>query len=301
MSNYMLRRRGLGRQSCRAFSQFSTTGIGVVRNDDMDVIEHNGIKSRLTPELTRSDEDVVFRWGTTSLLSLPALQYFHEVRVVNTADAIHRVNDKRGFRLTLAMHGLSPPSWGDLADVTADARYPLVVRPAHHARGVGVHLCHDFSELEKACDLYDEYYISEYIRKDAEYRVMVICGRVAWVARKTPGNPDDVAWNVARGGRFDNVRWGDWPLRVCNAAVSALALSGLHFGGVDVMVKDGVPYVLEINSAPSHTSEYRQQCTARCFDYIVQNGRADIYLGTLAEDSWRNYIHPAISEQASMP
>ena len=279
MRNYMLRRRGLGRRSCNAISQFSTTGIRVVRNDNMGVI---------------SAGDLVFRWGTTSTLP-------DGVRVVNTAYAIHRVNNKRDFRLALARHRLSPPSWGDLAEVRADTRYPLVVRPSWHAQGVGVHLCHDFSELEKACDLYDEYYISEYIRKDAEYRVMVICGRVAWVARKTPGNPEDVAWNVARGGRFDNVRWGDWPLRVCNAAVSVLALSGLHFGGVDVMVKDGVPYVLEINSAPSHTSEYRQQCTARCFNYIIQNGSAELYLGTLAEDSWRNYIHPAISEQASMP
>ncbi len=279
MRNYMLRRRGLGRRSCNAISQFSTAGIWVVRNDYMGVI---------------SAGDLVFRWGTTSTLP-------DGVRVVNTAHAIHRVNNKRDFRLALARHRLSPPSWGDLAEVRADTRYPLVVRPSWHAQGVGVHLCHDFSELEKACDLYDEYYISEYIRKDAEYRVMVICGRVAWVARKTPGNPEDVAWNVARGGRFDNVRWGDWPLRVCNVAVSAMALSGLHFGGVDVMVKDGVPYVLEINSAPSHTSEYRQQCTARCFDYIIQNGSAEIYLGTLKEDSWRNYIHPAISKQASMP
>ena len=279
MRNYMLRRRGLGRQSCNAFSQFSTAGIRVVRNDGMGVV---------------SAGDLVFRWGTTSTLP-------DGVRVVNTAHAIHRVNNKRDFRLALARHRPSPPSWGDLAEVQADTRYPLVVRPSRHAQGVGVHLCHDFSELEKACDLYDEYYISEYIRKDAEYRVMVICGRVAWVARKTPGNPQDVAWNVARGGRFGNVRWGDWPLRVCNVAVSAMALSGLHFGGVDVMVKDGVPYVLEINSAPSHTSEYRQQCTARCFDYIIQNGSAEIYLGTLKEDSWRNYIHPAISKQASMP
>lgn len=278
MRNYMLRRRGLGRQSCNAFSQFSTAGIRVVRNDDLRV----------------QQGDLVFRWGTTSTLP-------DGVRAVNTAHAIHRVNNKKDFRLTLARHRLSPPSWGDLAEVRADTRYPLVVRSSRHAQGVGVHLCHDFSELEKACDLYDEYYISEYVRKDEEYRVMVICGRVAWVARKTPGNPEDVAWNVARGGRFDNVRWGDWPLRVCNVAVSAMALSGLHFGGVDVMVKDGVPYVLEINSAPSHTSEYRQQCTARCFDYIIQNGSAEIYLGTLKEDSWRNYIHPAISKQASMP
>ena len=133
MRNYMLRRRGLGRRSCNAISQFSTAGIWVVR---MDLHEDRVLDNDYMGVISAGD--LVFRWGTTSTLP-------DGVRVVNTAYAIHRVNNKRDFRLALARHRLSPPSWGDLAEVRADTRYPLVVRPSRHAQGVGVHLCHDFS------------------------------------------------------------------------------------------------------------------------------------------------------------
>ena len=59
--------------------------------------------------------------------------------------------------------------------------------------------------------------------------------------------------------------------------MAAAKVSGCDFCGVDVMVDaDGKAYVLEVNSAPSQTSEYRQGCVAKAFDYIVQNGKTPI-------------------------
>jgi glutathione synthase/RimK-type ligase-like ATP-grasp enzyme len=146
----------------------------------------------------------------------------------------------------------------------------------------------------------NNYYISEYIPKVAEYRVFLCQGRVVWVAKKTPANAEAVAWNVAKGGRFDNVNWGDWPLKAVRIAREAFMMSKLDFGGVDIMVdKDNNCYVLEINSAPSQTSPYRQECTAKAFDYIVRNGKAVIPV-TEARGDWKKFIHPAISEAAIM-
>jgi glutathione synthase/RimK-type ligase-like ATP-grasp enzyme len=143
-------------------------------------------------------------------------------------------------------------------------------------------------------------YISELINKVAEYRVAFVSGRVCWVANKTPGDPSSVAWNVAQGGRFDNVRWGEWPLRVVRVAREAFMLSGLDFGGVDVMTDaDGQAYVLEINSAPSQTSPYRQECMAKCFDYIVTNGKGDLPI-TTERGGFRKFIHPALTNEAIM-
>jgi predicted ATP-grasp superfamily ATP-dependent carboligase len=71
----------------------------------------------------------------------------------------------------------------------------------------------------------------------------------------------------------------------------------LDFGGVDIIVdKYGIPYVLEINSAPSQTSPYRQQCVAKVFDYIVENGKETISLGSSGK--YLRYIHPAIEPKA---
>lgn len=139
------------------------------------------------------------------------------------------------------------------------------------------------------------------IQKAAEYRVYVVCGRVAAVAQKTPGNPHKIAWNVARGGMFRNLRWDDWPLDVCQVAVDAFNLSELHFGGVDIMVEQGTnkAYFIETNSAPSlplgetgnHT--YRHTSMAKAFKYHADNGRDRLELAS-EHEGWRKYIHPGV-------
>jgi glutathione synthase/RimK-type ligase-like ATP-grasp enzyme len=144
------------------------------------------------------------------------------------------------------------------------------------------------------------YYINEFIDKVAEYRVCVVQGRAVWVAVKTPGNPNDVAWNVNKGGRFDNVKWDDWPLKAVKKSIEAFNLSDLDFGGVDVMVDmEGECYILEINSAPSLTSPYRQECMAKTFDWIVNNGKARIPVSN-ERGGYTKFIHPAISENARL-
>jgi glutathione synthase/RimK-type ligase-like ATP-grasp enzyme len=284
MTAIILRRRKLGLGSCRGIKQFSTTGIDFIRND-------KPFPANIT---------TVFRWGCTSLVP-------KGVTVVNSAEAIHWVSDKRTSRMALAEKGLAPKTWGSIFEEeewegVGQDYFKLVVRRATHHQGRFLHVPSNFKELEEVCSLYGEgnYYISEYIPKVAEYRVFIAQGRVVWVANKTPANPEDVAWNVAKGGRFDNVRWGDWPLRAIRVAREAFLLSGLDFGGVDIMVDaEGKCYVLEINSAPSQTSPYRQECTAKAFDYIVQNGKGNIPV-TEEKGGYRKFIHPALTNEAIM-
>ena len=289
MTSVMLRRRKLGKTSCREVSGNMEDCV-VVRNwmDDP------------WPEKV----DYVFRWGCTS--NLP-----RALNVVNKSEAIHRVSDKRGFRMILDAERLCPLTWGNKEDFYGDSIQgdycyrPFIVRSATHAQGRGLWYfdsCintdgeHDADELFRYLGE-GNYYINEFIPKVAEYRVFVVSGRVAWVAKKTPGNPDAVAWNVNQGGRFDNVRWGDWPLAVCHAAIQAFHLTGLDFSGIDVMEDgDGKPYVLEANSAPSQTSPYRQECTAKAFQWIVDHGRDVIPLG--AAGKYLPIIHPALTDKA---
>jgi len=282
MSVYILRRRKLGRTSCREIANFAPLISGVIRNDQP-----------FPPDTT-----TIIRWGTTS--NVPCRD------VVNTAEAIHRVGDKAGFRKILVDHHrdggtlLCPTTYlEDDGEPWDDFPLPCVVRPRVHAQGRHVYLCNNVEELRLAarrCG--DGWYASSYIPKVAEYRVTFVQGRVAWVARKTPGNPEDVAWNVARGGRFDNVLWGDWPLKAIKFSREAFMLSGLDFGAVDVMVDaEGQPYILEINSAPSQTSPYRQESLAKCLNYLLERGKGVINV-TNERGGWRKFIHPALSEEA---
>lgn len=290
MSVYMLRRRKLGRTSCGEISRFAQRIDGVIRND----------------QPVPQDASMIIRWGTTSNLPIRG-----EANIINTAEAIHRVGDKAGFRRVLMndwfeneCYGepLCPKTYfdGDFAPV-AGYPFPMVVRPAIHSQGRNVHLVRTEVEMAVATETCGaRWYASLFINKVAEYRVTFVQGRVAWVAKKTPGNPQDVAWNVARGGRFDNVRFDDWPLKAIKLSREAFMLSGLDFGAVDVMIDaEGQPYVLEINSAPSQTSPYRQECMAKCFDYLIEHGKASIPV-VEQRGGWKKFIHPALSQEALM-
>ena len=274
--NYILRRRKLGLTSCREISKLSGEGVQFFRND------------RELP----ANADYVFRWGCTS--NVPG-----NPKIVNKAAAIHEVNDKLEFRKVLDENELSPATWFNVDD--PEITYPCVVRKDKHAQGRNMHLCQNKAELVAACRRYVRYYITEYVEKAEEFRVAVVSGRAVWVAQKTPGDPNALAWNVAKGGRFDNVRWNDWPLKVVRKAVEAFNLTTLDFGGVDVMVgKDGSVTILEINSAPSLTSPYRQQCMAKAFDYIIKHGRDRIPL-IEEKGGYLKFIHPAVEPKAKIP
>lgn len=185
---------------------------------------------------------------------------------------------------------------------------PLVLRPTTHAQGRNLYVVDDMEALsEVVCQnprvFSRGWYASELIDKVAEYRVYVVSGRVATVAKKTPDDPTAVAWNVAQGGRFDVVRWGSWPLEVIRVALEAFKYSGLDFSGVDVMVDSaGRPYVIELNSAPSlpllsdGSISYRQKCMAKCFKYILDNGK-EHFDPITNYNSWSGVIHPAILQE----
>ena len=181
----------------------------------------------------------------------------------------------------------------------------LVLRPRHHAQGKNLFVCNGLEEVlnvvrQRPRVFANGWYASKLIDKVAEYRVYVVRGRVATVARKTPGDPSQVAWNVAQGGRFDVVRWGDWPLEAVKVALETFNMSDLDFGGVDVMVdREGKAYLIEINSAPSlpllsdGSVSYRQQCMAKALMYTVRN-MTETFEMPPSITSWRDVIHPSI-------
>ncbi len=279
---YILRRRGLGLGSTKAIKELSQHEITIVRND------------KLPDEIT--DNDVILRWGCTTT-TFPKISL--NTRILNTQDRISLVNNKKQFRALLQKEHpeIIPLTWFNINDPIL---YPSILRPSTHAQGKNLYFCQTFEDLLKAylytpCFEQDKYYISEYIPKVAEYRVCFIQGLVAWVASKSPSDPTAIAWNVAQGGKFENINWKAWPISVIETAYKAYKISGLYLGGVDVMVdEDGRSYVLEINSAPSHTSPYRKSCTTKCIDYGISNND---FTHLQPDENFKKYgkwLHPAL-------
>lgn len=300
-ASVILRRRKLGRTSCREIASLATSDIKVVRN----------WKERDWPGLPGvGAKSFVFRWGCTS--SIPQIySSFGEVEVVNTAESIHWCSDKKNGRLAMQEAGVPvPQTWSVegfnlLLHMSPEQEGQFVLRRSQHAQGRDLWYGNSLNVIHDARDNHvQDGYVSRLIDKVAEYRVFVCQNRAVWVARKTPGNPEAVAWNVAQGGRFDNVRWDEWNTKVVDAALKAAKVSGTDFCGVDVMLDaEGNPYVLEVNSAPSQTSPYRQACVAKAFDHIIQNNSKAHFedVEWNPRRTWKSYIHPAVRGDENEP
>lgn len=215
--------------------------------------------------------------------------------IVNEPNAIHRVNDKARFRQLIDSKPYCPATYFFKDRIV----YPAVLRPDHHAQGEFLYIVKNAKELEECLEELLKagktgWYASEIIKKDKEFRVFIVSGRAVWVAEKQVEDKTQFAWNVEKGGKFVNVRFSKWPLKAVKACIDAFLATGLDFGAVDVIVSDkGSPYVLEINSAPTITSPYRQQATAKAFDYVMKNGKELIPLKE-ERGGYSKFAHPAV-------
>lgn len=281
MKAYLLRQPELGYDSVAAIVANTQTGIVGVRSD------------QLTNSL--AEYDFAIRWGCTATIPHSASK---KQNVLNKAEAIHNVFDKPGFRRKLHTAGLSLPVYTSASIEDDPWTYPLVVRPKSHQEGNSFYVVNNDAEYRaavKACG--KGWYSAPYVQKVAEYRVNVLQGRVLCVIEKSALSGSDLTWSK---GMTTIHLWSDWPLPVVRAAVAALKLSGLDFAGVDIIVsQDGTVSVLELNSAPWLEGSYQGQVFAKGLDHIVKTGSKDNFpLKADAAETWRKYIHPAVSNSA---
>jgi len=255
----IVRRRRLGHSTTAALSGLFT---------DMGITSVVWRADRRFPErlLNASTQDAtgptVLRWGCTA--SMPPSFTTQVGITLNNARGIHRVCNKTGFLGTLKevmddqtgmLSVLTLPVMRNIDEQWRDSTQKWVVRPARHAQGRNLQVVTQdnlYTALTRMNRLGGQSYARPLIQKKAEYRAYVLNGRVVNLARKTPSNPDDVAWNVAQGGRFDNVRWDDWPDAVVDLACRVHRHTGLTMSGIDVMVdEDDTAWFIEANAAPS--------------------------------------------------
>jgi hypothetical protein len=311
MTLVIVRRRGLGHSTCRALSSL----LGAM---DIPTIIWRHDRRFPTTELISSGQGTmgtlpsVLRWGCTA--ETPLASTGRDVSI-NGSMGIHTVNNKTQFLLqlqrdmsdqtgllTVMTVSTSMRSEG-LSDISNGTQW--VVRPHHHSQGRNLRVVtHRILAQMFTSGHMSNHYARPLIQKKAEYRVYVMNGRVVNVAQKTPGNPADIAWNVARGGRFDNVRWGSWPTKVVDLACRVFPHTGLNITGIDIMVDhDDNAWFIEANSAPSlpfnsdGSTTHRQQCVAKGIHYMLTVSNE--MLTPTQDEGWRGYIHPAIWPRAS--
>lgn len=263
--------------------------------------EIKGMKICMPTEVPKGTNWLV-RWGTTT--KLPAAN--DKANVINFASAIIETSDKGTFRAKAHKAGLTPKTWLTFDELAKDEEgaEAVIIRSRHHERSEGINLCKTPAQAEAAIKKItakgDAYYISEYVKKDREFRVFVANGRAFMVFEKKPRNKADVSWGCVEEGALEYVNWSEWPLHVVENAIKAFNLSKLHFGAVDVIEKAGKAYFLEINTAPEVWPYYGQRF-ADVFKWMFKKGtgakaREPIAIKNFKD--WKNLIHPAITDKA---
>lgn len=249
------------------------------------------ILTRDDPLPLLNENDNIVRWGTTRHVP-------NGPKMINKSKAIAETSNKGMFRKKVADHGFAMPTWIDLKSYLKDIEEfkPVIVRPLIHQRSEHVYMCNTIRDVGQAVDaIGNEFYISEYIAKQKEYRVFIAQGRPFIVVEKMPEDRNAVTWGCVEAGSFEYIAWEDWPVEVVKCAVEAFGQSRLDFAAIDIIWKDGVASFLECNTAPEILGYYGASF-AKVFNYMFTNNRERLPVNSY--DNWKNIIHPGMSNKA---
>lgn len=181
------------------------------------------------------------------------------VPTVNSALAINVSRDKWRTLQALTERGVAVPT-SVLARMPQDLESavellggpPFIVKKVQGAQGVGVMLVESVgglsSILETLWGLGQNVLVQRYVAEcqGSDVRVIVVGDKVIGGMRRQ-ARAGEFRANIHRGGGGEPI---DLPASYREAALKAMAATGLSVGGVDLLESADGPLVLEVNSSP---------------------------------------------------
>lgn len=188
---------------------------------------------------------VVINWGNSTALSHNA-----GVTVLNPPSAVAIATNKLRAFTALKAAGVRVPDFS--TETPADGLW-LARTMLCGSQGRGIAVVRARDENKPSAPLY-----TKYIKKTTEVRVHVAFGQAIFLQyKKRQTGADQTAdqkliRNHANGWVFCPRDLDEAPHGSTELAVEAVQALGLHFGAVDIVIgkQDGLPYVLEVNTAP---------------------------------------------------
>lgn len=189
---------------------------------------------------------VIVNWGRSDLKiqGWPYKIMNHPTSVVQATNKLFCLNRLRESGVSCVEHTTNPNEvmrWLSKSNVVVYGRQLL-----NASQGRGIVIIKSLEDI-KICPLY-----TKGIIKSHEYRVHVYKDNILDVTKKRRRNgheTSDYIKNLANGWVY--CREGiSIPNNLLTCAKQAINVLGLDFGAVDLLYHKGIPYVLEINTAP---------------------------------------------------
>ena len=179
---------------------------------------------------------------------------------INSRITIEICSDKYRTILNLADAGVDCPKTVliqgergiDDAVEYLGSEFPYIVKTLQGSQGVGVILVESMASLRSMLQLIwkvepdTELLLQEYIETDFDVRAHVLGDEVI-AAMKRYVIKDDFRSNYSQGGKIENYEMSDEEKDICIRASKA---TGALWGGVDYILSDDKPLVIEVNSSP---------------------------------------------------
>lgn len=204
---------------------------------------------------------MVIRWGSR-------VECLGSV-IANKSSAIKAASNKGRARGAFEAAKVAIPKTATTKEGLETLTEPLVHRPNNHFGGLQFTLC---TKKSAVALLKNGGYVSELIKKSAEYRVHVAHSKIMAIQKKPIAEGEERANLAITNAPWSVLKRDAWKPKMCRMAVMAVSCLGLDFGAVDVIMDEsGKYYVLEVNTSPRINSPIVSKKYARYFDFLFRS------------------------------
>src|SRR5438477_10654491 len=218
----------------------------------------------------------VLKSGTELALSLAGALYARGAKILNSYPVAATMRDKIVSTRILQIAGVPAPE----TYVTSHPRRlaslldagPLVLKPYRGSQGRGIHVIWDADELDDVSNDEGTVFAQRYHKPEGDdHKIYYVGGQIFGVRRIFPARTyaEKVGTPFAISAELKDVA------ERCSRAF------GVDLFGFDVVISDGCPYVVDIQSFPGFKGV--PDAALRLADYIYAAGQRALHGGTLLE------------------